>query len=158
MQRQIAENDKIMEAHKLMKLLVPESKVKDVYEFTGLKPSLLYQERRKAGKEKGNTGTRNTIDRLDLFCEFNLDDNAEVVRMVGERYLRMYENHVNPLPENLTLADLFKVLGEVGKECGDVLGVMSERQTLENCTVEVSQAKAKLEYALRIFAALECQK
>lgn len=144
-----------MESHKLMRLLIPDNEVKAVSEFTGLNTSILYQERREAGKKLGQTGTRNTIDRLDLFCEHRLDSNPEVVLMVGERYTRMYANHVDPLPENLTIADFFKVLGEVGKECGDVLAVMSERKSLSECTVEVSQAKAKMEQALRVFAALE---
>lgn len=146
-----------MDAYKLMQLLIPDLKVNEVAQFTRLKASLLYQERRKAGKGKGDTGTRNTIDRLDLFCEFNLNDNPDVVRMVGERYLRMYENHVDPLPEDLTLSDLFQVLGELGKECGEALAFMSQRKSLSECEVEVVQAKTKLEHAFRIFAAIERQ-
>jgi hypothetical protein len=40
-----------MKSHELMRLLIPDSEVKETAEFTGLNPSLLYQERRPAGKD-----------------------------------------------------------------------------------------------------------
>jgi hypothetical protein len=146
-----------MESHDLMKLLIPESKVKEIAKFTSLSASLLYQERREFGKKLNQTGTRNTLARLDLFCEWNLDRNPEVVRMVGERYLTMYQNHITPIQDEVTLNDLLCQLGEVGRECGEAVCALANRQELNKCTVEVSQAKAALEKALRMVEQLESQ-
>lgn len=146
-----------MESHDLMKLLIPEGKVKQVAVFTRLTTSILYQERRKSGLELTDTGTRNTIDRLDLFCEFNLDRNPDVVRMVGERYLAMYQNHVSPIEKEITINDLLAQLGEVSRECGEAVAALAGRQQIGKCTVEVSQAKEALEKALRMVIALENQ-
>lgn len=144
-----------MESHDLMRLLIPEKKVKDVAQFTNLQPSLLYQERREAGKALNQTGTRNTIDRLDLFCEFALGHNPEAVRIVGERYLSMYQNYISAPPENVTVNDLLAILGEAGRECGEAVAALANRQSISKCTVEVAQAKEALERALQIVAALE---
>jgi len=145
-----------MESHDLMKLLIPEKKVGEVAEFTRLNPSLLYQERRKSGSDLTDTGTRNTIDRLDLFCEWNLDRNVEVVRIVGERYLTMYQNHLAPVGE-ISINDLLGQLGNVGKECGEAVAAIAGLHCLKNCTVEVTQAKEALEKALEMVKALERQ-
>lgn len=145
----------MMDSYELMKLLIPENKVKDVARFTRLNPSLLYQERRKAGNDLTDTGTRNTIDRLDLFCEFNLDRDPELVRMVGERYLRMYRNHIAPPQDNVSINDLLKALGDASRECGEAVSVIAQRQSINKCTPEVTQAKAKLELALAILSRLE---
>ncbi len=146
-----------MNSHDLMKLLIPEGKVESVAKFTRLNTSLLYQERRKAGKDLTDTGTRNTIDRLDLFCEWNLDRNPEVVQMVGERYLRMYQNHISPPKGEVTVCDLLGQLGEVSKECGEAISHLSKRKSIKDCHVEVAQAKAALEKALAMVMALECE-
>lgn len=149
-----------MDSHDLMKLLIPERKVNEVAKFTSLNPSLLYQERRKSGNSFTDTGTRNTIDRLDLFCEWNLDRNPDVVRMVGERYLRMYRHHVSAPVKNITVNDLLAQLGKVSKECGEAIAFIAARASITECTVEVSQAKAELEKALAMVQALEeqCEK
>jgi hypothetical protein len=144
-----------MESHDLMKLLIPEKKVSEVSKFTGLTSTLLYQERRKAGDKPNETGTRNTIDRLDLFCEWNLDRNPELVRMVGERYLKMYQNHISPPPETVTVNDLLKVLADASKECGEAISVIAQRGKIKDCEVEVGQAKRALEMALLIVSQME---
>lgn len=146
-----------MESHDLMKLLIPEGRVNEVAKFTRLNSSLLYQERRKSGNDLTDTGTRNTIDRLDLFCEWNLDRNPKIVQMVGERYLTMYQNHIAPLTGEITINDLLKQLGKVSRECGEAVAVIAGRQSIKNCTVEVSQAKEALEKALAMVCALENQ-
>lgn len=144
-----------MDSHDLMKILIPEGKVKSVSQFTRLTTSILYQERRKAGTDLNDTGTRNTIARLDLFCEWNLDRNPQAVRMVGERYMRMYQNHVSPPCDEITVDDLLAQLGTVSKECGEAISVIAGRKEISKCTVEVAQAKEALEKALAMVAALE---
>lgn len=146
-----------MDSHDLMKLLIPDGKVESVAKFTRLTTSLLYQERRKSGKDLIDTGTRNTIDRLDLFCEWNLDRNPSVVQMVGERYLKMYQNHISPPSGKITVNDLLGQLGRVSKECGDAISVIASRQSIKECCVEVAQAKEALEKALAMVTALECE-
>ncbi len=138
-----------------MRLLVPDNHVKSVAEFTGLTTSLLYMERRASGKDLVHTGTRNTIDRLDLFCEWNLGRSPELVRMVGERYLRMYRRHVSPIEAEITVNDLLAQLGTVGRECGQAIAAIAGQSSLKQCTVEVAQAKAALETALAYVTALE---
>lgn len=145
-----------MKSHDLMRLLIPDNKVKDVAQFTNLHTSLLYQERREAGKALNQTGTRNTIDRLDLFCEYALGHNPEAVRIVGERYVSMYQNYISTPPETVTVNDLLVALGEAGRECGEATAVIASRQSISKCTIEVAQAKEALERALSIVAALEC--
>lgn len=144
-----------MDSHELMRLLIPDNKVKAVSEFTGLTPSLLYMERRKSGEDLTATGTRNTIDRLDLFCEWNLDRNPEVVRIVGERYTRMHQRHISPINETPSIYDLLAQLGRVGRECGEAVAALSGRRSLRECTIEVAQAKKELETALAIVVAME---
>ncbi|MCU0240672.1 MAG: hypothetical protein MUC29_14625 [Pyrinomonadaceae bacterium] len=143
-----------MDSSDLMKLLIPEGKVKEVSRFTRLNTSLLYQERRPFG-EVTDTGTRNTIARLDLFCEWNLDREPELVRIVGERYLRMYQNHISPPTEEVSLNDLLKVLAIASKECGESISALASRQSIKNCEVEVNQAKKALEMALAIVSRLD---
>lgn len=146
-----------MESHDLMRLLIPDKKVKSVSEFTSLNTSIIYQERREAGKELNQTGTRNTIDRLDLFCEYSLGHNPQAVRIVGERYLMMYQNYVSPPESEITVNDLLAQLGRVSKECGEAVAAIAGRQSTKHCTVEVSQAKAELEKALAMVLVLENQ-
>lgn len=145
-----------MDSHELMRLLVPDNQVKKVAEFTGLTQSLLYMERRKAGDDHTDTGTRNTIDRLDLFCEWNLDRNPDVVRMVGERYVQMHRRHQAPIGE-VTVNDLLSQLGVVSRECGEAIACLAGHSSIKDCTVEVAQAKAALEQALSLVQALEDQ-
>ena len=145
-----------MESHELMKLLVPDSRVKQISEFTGLTTSLLYMERRRSGDDHTATGTRNTIDRLDLFCEWNLDRSPEVVRMVGERYLQMYRRHQSPIGE-VTVNDLLAQLGRVSRECGEAVAKLAGQGSIRECTIEVAQAKASLEQALALVLAMEEQ-
>ncbi len=146
-----------MDSHELMRLLVPDNKVKEVAEFTGLTPSLLYMERRESGDGLHHTGTRNTIDRLDLFCEWNLSRNPDLVRIVGERYLQMHRRHVTPVVGPVTVNDLLNALGRVGSECGQATAAIAGQASLKECTVEVAQAKAALENALALVTALEEQ-
>ncbi len=144
-----------MDSHELMKLLIPDQKVKSVSEFTGLTTSLLYMERRKAGSELTDTGSRNTIDRLDLFCEWNLDRNPELVRLVGERYLRMYHRHTSPADGNVTIYDLLNQLGLVSKECGEAIAALAGRKSVKDCEVEVAEARKALESALAMVISME---
>jgi hypothetical protein len=120
-----------------------------------LTSSILYQERRKAGHDLTDTGTRNTIDRLDLFCEWNLDRDPELVKMVGERYLTMYRNHVSPPQGNPSIKDLLKVLGDASRECGEAISVISQLMSANKCTPEVAQAIVKLELALATLIQME---
>lgn len=145
-----------MDSHELMRLLVPDTKVKSVAEFTGLTTSLLYMERREAGKDLTSTGTRNTIDRLDLFCEWNLSRSPDLVRIVGERYTRMYRNHISPV-EDITIHDLIRQLGEASRECGEAISRIAGMGSINECTVDVGQAKAALEKALAYMTAMEEQ-
>ena len=145
-----------MDSHELMRLLIPDNKVKAVSEFTGLTTSLLYMERRESGKDLTATGTRNTIDRLDLFCEWNLGRNPDLVRIVGERYSQMYSRHTNPIGE-VTLNDLLANLGIVSRECGQAVAALAGHCSIRECTIEVAQAKAALEQALALVTALEEQ-
>lgn len=146
-----------MDSHELMRLLVPDNKVKSVSEFTGLTTSLLYMERREAGKLHTHTGTRNTIDRLDLFCEWNLSRSPDLVRLVGERYIRMYQRHVSPIEGEITVNDLLAKLGTAGRECGQAIAAIAGQTSLKQCTLEVAQAKTALEQALAFVTALEDQ-
>lgn len=133
-----------------MRLLIPDGEVKDVAKFTGLSESLIYQERRHAGESFSDTGTRNTIDRLDLFCEHALDTNPQAVQMLGERYINMFFNHTSPLSGDISIRDFMRELGEVSKECGEALAALSTCESLRDCSVEVAEAKNKLEHALRM--------
>lgn len=146
-----------MDSHELMRLLIPDNNVKDVATFTSLTASLLYMERREAGKELAHTGTRNTIDRLDLFCEYQLSRNPDAVRIVGDRYTRMYRNHIAPILGTVTLPDLIAALGTASKECGEAIAKCAGQGSIGECTVEVAQAKAALENALAIVTQLEEQ-
>lgn len=144
-----------MESHELMRLLVADNSVKAVSEFTGLTQSLLYAERRESGKGLTATGTRNTIDRLDLFCEFNLDRNPAVVRLVADRYARMYQRHVNPIEPGTTIYDLMAAIAKANGECGQALAALAGQKSLKECTVEIAEARQALEKALAIVTALE---
>lgn len=139
-----------------MRLLVPDNQVQKVADFTGLTRSLLYMERREAGSGHNHTGTRNTIDRLDLFCEWNLSRNPDAVRIVGERYTRMYQRYIAPVGD-VSPADLIAALGSASKECGEAIAACAGQTSINECTVEVAQAKASLERALAIVTALEEQ-
>lgn len=144
-----------MKSHELMRLLIPDSEVKETAEFTGLTPSLLYMERRKSGKDLTDTGTRNTVDRLDLFCERILDQNPDVVRIVGERYLRMYMRHMAPIEGGVTIADILRYLGICSRECGEAIAKLSGAGSIKECEVEVAQARRALETALAMVIAME---
>ncbi len=146
-----------MESHELMRHLIPDRKIKSAASFSGLNPSLIYQERREFGKGLNQTGTRNTIARLDLFCEHALGFDPDAVRIVGERYTRMYQNFVAPPDTEVSLNDLLAQLGRVSKECGEAVNALATRQKIGKCTVEVSQAKEALEKALAMVIALEEQ-
>jgi hypothetical protein len=144
-----------MKSHELMRLLIPDSEVKETAEFTGLTPSLLYQERREAGKDLTHTGTRNTIDRLDLFCERVLDKNPDVVRLLGERYTGMYRRHTCPIEGPVTVSDVIRQLGIIGRECGEATAALSGAGSIKDCEVEVAQAKRALERGLEMVIAME---
>lgn len=144
-----------MDSHELMRLLIPDTKVKALADFTGLTSSLLYMERRASGKDLHHTGTRNTIDRLDLFCEWNLDRNPEVVRIVGDRYSRMYQRHIAPIGQEIGVYDLLAQLGHVSRECGEAVEALAGRRSVKECTVEVAQARQALEKALAMVVQME---
>lgn len=153
----IAATQNKMDSHELMQLLIPDAKVKEVSEFTGLTTSLLYMERRSSGKKLTDTGTRNTIDRLDLFCEWILSKNPDAVRLVGERYARMYAHHTSPIEGEISIQDLLRTLGVAGQECGQAIAALSGSSSVRQCEVEVAQARRALENALAMVIALEEQ-
>jgi hypothetical protein len=138
-----------------MKLLIPDGNVKDIAEFSGLNVSLLYMERRKSGKDLTATGTRNTIDRLDLFCEWNLDRNPDVVRLLGQRYLQMHRRHVAPLEMEVSVKTLLEQLGKASKEFGEAVATLSSGKSLRECQVEVADVKRELELALEMILQME---
>jgi len=142
-----------MESHELMRLLIPDNEIDRVASFVGLSRSLLYQERRPFREKPTDTGTRNTIERLDLLCEYALSKNPQAVRLIGERYLSMYRNF-NAAPEVVTEADLLRVLGQAAKECGEAMFAVATRKAVKECTVEIAQAKEILEKALEMVIAL----
>lgn len=142
-----------MESHELMRLLIPDNEIRRVSEFIGLSTSLLYQERRPFSDKPNDTGTRNTIERLDLLCEYALGRNPQAVRLIGERYLSMY-HRFQTAPVEVTDADLLQVLGHAAKECGEAMFAVATRRSVKECTVEVAQAKEVLEKALKIMIAL----
>lgn len=143
-----------MESHELMRLLIPDNEIRRVAEFIGLSTSLLYQERRPFQDKPNDTGTRNTIERLDLLCEYALGRNPQAVRLIGERYVSMYRRfHTSPV--SVTEADLLRVLGQAAKECGEAMFCLSNGKSIKECTVEVGQAKEVLEKALEIVIALQ---
>lgn len=146
-----------MDSHELMRLLIPDNEVKKVAEFTGLTPSLLYMERREAGEQLHHTGSRNTVARLDLFCEYRLSRNPDAVRITGERYLQMYRRYVSPINGPVSLYDLLAALANANAECGQAMAALAGRTSLKQCTVEVAQAKAALENALELVNALDEQ-
>jgi hypothetical protein len=147
-----------MKSFELMKLLIPENEVKAVSDFTGLNSSILYMERRESGEDVNSTGTRNTIDRLDLFCRWNLDrKNGDVVRLLADRYLRMYEQGINgpvPVPKK---KDLLLQIGVAARQCGEAISALAGRKSLKDCEVEVAQARKALEHALAMVTAMEEQ-
>lgn len=143
-----------MESHELMRLLIPDNEIRRVSEFIGLSTSLLYQERRPFQDKPNDTGTRNTIERLDLLCEYALGRNPQAVRLIGERYLSMYRNFQMP-PSDASEALLLRVLGQAAKECGEAMFCLSNGKSIKDCTVEVGQAKEVLEKALEIVVALQ---
>lgn len=146
-----------MKGFELMRLLIPKDEVKDVAAFTGLTRSLLYMERR----DKNGSGSRSTIERLDLFCEYSLKKAPLAVRIVGERYIAMYDRHVATVVDvdshPATKADLLGQLGIVARECGQAVAALAGQSSLRECTVEVAQAKAALEKALALVTVLEEQ-
>lgn len=139
-----------------MRLLIPDGKIETAARASGLSTSLIYQERRPHGDELNKTGTRNTIDRLDIFCDLALSWNKEAVALVAERYAAKHQNAI-VAPENVTVATLLDVLGKVSKETGEAIAALASRQSINRCAVEVAQAKEIFELALRIVAALETQ-
>lgn len=144
-----------MDSHDLMKLLIPDGNVADIAQFTGLTTSLLYMERRKFGKELSDTGTRNTIARLDLMCEWNLDRTPDVVRILGQRYFSMYRRHVNPIGVEVNVDTLLTQLGKASKEFGEAIAAISSRRSLRDCQVEVADVKRELELALEMIQLME---
>jgi len=140
-----------------MRLLVPDGEIKDVANYTGLSESILYQERRESGPLLHQTGTRNSIDRLDLFCEYRLSRNPDAVRITGERYLQMYRRHISPINGPVSVYDLLASLAKANAECGQALSAIAGQTSLKTCTVEVTEAKTALEHALAILTTLEEQ-
>lgn len=143
-----------LRADELMRLLIPEGEVEKYAKASGLSKSLLYQERREYGKADHQTGTRNTIDRLDIFTDLALSNSPHLVLLVGERYLNKYKHHFQPR-QKVSVTDLLVELGEVSRECGEAVAALASRKSIKKCSVEVAQAKERLEHALAMVAALE---
>lgn len=141
----------------LMRLLVPDGKVKDVAEALNLSPSLIYQERRPAGHEHTNTGTRNSIARLDIISELALSHTPEAVRLLGKRFTDIYANSLGFPSAPASEDELLKVLARTSREVGDAMSALIERASFDKCSVEVEQAQMWLERSLKIIEALKEQ-
>ena len=149
-----------LESYELMQMLIPDGEVEKYAKATGLHKNTLYGERKRSGNKFADTGNRNTVDRLDLFCELTLPRNPIIVRMLGERYLNMYNNYIDQPDEQYTKADLLRQLGRMSKEFGEAAAALSNEKTeMKDCCVEVKQAQEQLEIGLRMFASIlrSCQ-
>lgn len=139
----------------LMRLLVPEGRVKETAAALGVSTSLLYQERRPAGNGHADTGTRNSIARLDVISELALSDAPEAVRLLGKRYSDIYANSLGFPAQVATEEELLRVLAQTTREVGEALAALIQRQSFDKCAVEVEQAVNWMERALRIVEMLK---
>jgi hypothetical protein len=140
-----------------MRLLIPEGKVGEAAAALHLSTSQVYQERRKAGQSDNNTGTRNSIGRLDIIAELALSHTPHAVRLLGQRYVDLYENFLNPPCSDATESDLRIALSAACKEVGEALAALTEHRTLLECSVEVGEAETALLRALHIVQSLKGQ-
>lgn len=145
----------MIEPDALMRLLVPDGRVKEVAEALSLSPSLIYQERRPAGRGHADTGTRNSIARLDLICELALSHTPEAVRLLGQRYTNIYAGSLGFPELPATEEELVKVLAQTTREVGEALSALIEHSSFDKASVEVEQAVMWMERALRIVEALK---
>lgn len=142
-----------MEADVLMRLLVPDGKVKETAEALHISTSQVYQERKGHGPGFGQNGTRNSIGRLDVVAEMALSHAPEAVRMLGQRYFDIYVHAVvisRPKPDE---QDLRKVLAQTYIEVGHAMAAMTEGEDIDRCEVEVEQAILWLQRAMAILKA-----
>lgn len=146
-----------MDSDALMRLLVPDGKVKEVAEALDLSPSLLYQERRPAGKSHTNTGTRNTIARLDIIAEMAISYAPHTVRLLGQRYFDIYaaSQFVALLEHKATKEELFKALAQTASAVGEVIAAMAEPGDPDDCAVKVERAALSMQRALKIVEAMK---
>ena len=145
----------MIESDALMRMLVPDGKVKDVAEALSLSPSLIYQERRPRGDAHNHTGTRNSIARLDLISELALSHAPEAVRLLGKRYSDIYANSLGFPPQPADDKELLRVLSQTSVEVGQALSALISRASFDRCSVEVEQAVMWMERALSIVEALK---
>ncbi len=144
-----------MDADQLMRLLIPDGKVNEVSEATGLSTSLLYQERRPAGTGYNQTGTRNTIARLDIIAELALSHSPDAVRLLAKRYFDLYRNTLDLSLVKISREELTRVLARTSREVGEAMEALIEGESVERCAREVEQAEMWLERALYIIKQLK---
>ena len=141
----------------LMRLLIPDGKVGSTAAALNLSTSQIYQERRKAGESSNNTGTRNSIGRLDIIAELALSYAPHAVKLLGQRYIDIYESFLHPLPGEATEGDLRNALAAACKEVGEALAALTKNASLLECSVEVGEAETALLRALHIVQSLKAQ-
>jgi hypothetical protein len=139
----------------LMRLLIPEGRVDEASTALNLSRSLIYQERRKVGDSHIDTGTRNSIARLDIIAELALSHTPHAVRLLGQRYIDLYENFLNPHDEAITEDDLRRALATACKEVGEALAALTEHTSILECSVEVGEAETALLRALHLVQSLK---
>ena len=137
-----------LETHDLIKLLIPDGETKRVATALGLGNSTVAKWRRKSGSGLTDTGSKNPLDRLKDICELRLDDNAQIVRMIGELFIRMADNHTRKFNDNVTTEDVLIHTCEVTNACA---AVASKLGHFTDPSEEVARAKTLLEEALFLF-------
>jgi hypothetical protein len=140
----------------LMRLLIPDGKIDEVAESLSLSKSQIYQERRAYGKERGQTGARNVVARLDIIAELALSHAPEAVRLLGNRYLTLHRNWLRPCGD-VTEGDLQGSLAWAAKEVGHAMAALIEGDNVKACEVAVAKATERLEETLEILKALKAQ-
>jgi len=145
----------MIDPNELMRLLVPEGRVKEVAKLTGISSSLLYQERRPAGEAITDTGTRNSIGRLDIICELALSHNPEAVRMLGQRYLDVYASMLGFPPQKGTKEELDRVTAQASQSIGQAIADLVRGADFSTCSISVEKAVLNLQRALKVREMLE---
>jgi hypothetical protein len=146
-----------IESDALMRLLIPDGKVGEAAAALNLSTSQIYQERRKAGQSSNDTGTRNSIGRLDIVAELALSHTPHAVKLLGQRYIDLYESFLNPPTGEVTESDLRRALAAACKEVGEALAALTQNTSLLECSVEVGEAETALLRALHIVQSLKAQ-
>lgn len=144
-----------MEADALMRLLVPDGKVKETSEALHISTSLMYQERKPVGPAFGQNGTRNSIGRLDTIAELALSHAPEAVRMLGQRFIDIYTRAIvlpRPKPNK---CDLRQVLAQTYLEVGQAMAALTEADDPDKCAVAVERSILWLQRAQKLVEKLK---